>query len=156
MQLPCFLLRLIFSYLSSPGLVSRVRIKGSRRRSWCSRTRRPAECGCAPARTPPPKSWCWTPVSRRTCWTASTPATPTWFASRVCQVGRRCSVHFFHHFLCRLDSSPVIPYSFLLFSSRRVGVRLPCRRRGPPGSGVQPGRPRVTGGQLGERGLHRQ
>lgn len=77
-----------FSSLSPPGLVAGVRIKGSRRRSWCSRTRRPAGCGCAPARTPPPKSWCWTPLSRRTCSTASTPATPTWFASRVCQVGR--------------------------------------------------------------------
>lgn len=87
------------SPLSSSGLVARLRRKGSRRRSWCSRTRRPAGCGCAPAPTPPPRSWCWTPVSRRTCWTASTPATPTWFASPACQVGRRCSILVFKSLL---------------------------------------------------------
>lgn len=48
----------------------------------------PAGCGSAPALTPPPRLWCWTPVSPLTYLTASTPATLTWCALLACQVGR--------------------------------------------------------------------
>lgn len=120
---------LIYLFIYFFNVVKRVRKKETRRRNWCSKTRFPAGCGCAPAPIPPPKSWCWTPVSPLTCSTASTPATPTWFALQVCQVGSAvCRVC-----LCRMDFVLVfVPHLchivyFHFFSPRCVGDRLSCR-----------------------------